>query len=170
MKKKSVFSLIELLVVISIIAVLAALSLTGFNLVRERGKMSSCMNNLKQIGFCLHQYAADNQDALPVCERFTSTYGLPTIKSVLISYAANNDRVFCCPSDRSNYLTHGTSYEWNSFVSGCKIDKNTFVVGAVAIIAPLCGDADNYHKSGKNFLYSDSHVSNSYDLLLKEKP
>ena len=129
--------------------------------------MSGCLNNLKQIGLCIHQYAGDNKDSLPACERFTSVYGLPTIKTVLSPYAAGNIRIFQCPSDLNDYMNYGTSYEWNSFVNGLKLDKNSFVIGTTTIIGPLCGDANNYHIGNKNFLYSDGHVSSSCELLLK---
>jgi len=161
------FTLVEILVVIGVIMALLALLMPAYNMVKGRAKMNDCLNNLKQIGLCLHQYAIDSRDTLPVCERFTSTYGLPTIRTVLSPYANDNVKIFQCPADLKNYLTYGTSYEWNSFVNGEKIDKDSFVVGATTVIAPLCGDADSYHQGKKNYLYSDGHISSSYDLLLK---
>lgn len=164
---KQHFTLLELLVTVGIIGILAALMLSADSMAREKAKMNRCMNNLKQIGLCIHQYAGDNKDSLPVCERFTSTYGLATIKTVLSMYADGNAGIFQCPSDPNDYMTYGTSYEWNSFVNGLKIDMDSFVIGTTTIVAPLCGDANNYHRGNKNFLYSDNRVSSSYELLLK---
>lgn len=165
--RKQHFTLLELLVTIGIIGILAALMLSADSAVREKAKMSGCLNNLKQIGLCIHQYADNNKDSLPVCERFTSAYGLPTIKTVLSPYASGNVKLFQCPSDPGDYKAYGTSYEWNSFANGLKIDKNSFAVGVTTVIAPLCGDANSYHNGNKNFLYSDSHVNSSYELVLK---
>jgi prepilin-type N-terminal cleavage/methylation domain-containing protein/prepilin-type processing-associated H-X9-DG protein len=62
---KSGFTLVELLVVISIIAVLLAVLMPSLQKARESAKNVVCKNNLKQIGYGISLYAEDHSQAMP---------------------------------------------------------------------------------------------------------
>jgi prepilin-type N-terminal cleavage/methylation domain-containing protein len=65
-ESKRGFTLIELLVVIAIIAILAAILFPVFAKAREKARQTTCVNNNKQLGLALIQYAQDWDEMLPM--------------------------------------------------------------------------------------------------------
>ncbi|HWX19442.1 MAG TPA: type II secretion system protein [Candidatus Binatia bacterium] len=59
------FTLVELLVVMAIIALLAALLLPSLSMAKSKAKRIACLNNLKQLAFAQQMYAADNTGKVP---------------------------------------------------------------------------------------------------------
>ncbi|UCC23708.1 MAG: type II secretion system protein, partial [Planctomycetota bacterium] len=55
-RSKHAFTLVELLVVISILALLMAILMPGLSKARSLAKRSVCSNNLRQIGIALTAY------------------------------------------------------------------------------------------------------------------
>jgi prepilin-type N-terminal cleavage/methylation domain-containing protein/prepilin-type processing-associated H-X9-DG protein len=65
LNRRKAFTLIELLIVIAIIALLAAILFPVFARARESARRASCLSNLKQIGLGIMQYTQDYDDRLP---------------------------------------------------------------------------------------------------------
>ena len=65
MREREAFTLVELLVVISIIALLASFLLPGLSRAREYAYFTTCKSTLRQIGIGLTIYAGDNRGKMP---------------------------------------------------------------------------------------------------------
>lgn len=59
------FTLVEIVVVIAIVGVLAALLFTVFARVREGGRRTVCQSTLKQLALAVQQYTTDNDGRFP---------------------------------------------------------------------------------------------------------
>ncbi len=75
--KKNFFTLVELLVVISIIAVLSAIMLPSLSKAKERGKMIQCVSQLRQLGVLMNMYIETNGDIIPACSNNWPTVSNP---------------------------------------------------------------------------------------------
>src|SRR5579885_2904105 len=89
------FSLIELLVIVSIIAILASLLAPVLAQVREQVRSTLCLSNLRQLGMGVMLYAED-YDAM-----YASPGYLPGTWPMDLHqpYLSSGWRVWVCPSD-----------------------------------------------------------------------
>jgi len=126
--------LVELLVVIAVIAILAALIFPVFAQVREKGRQSACLSNLKQIGAATQMYMQDYDETIPwSClgrlwqQRRPVLYQNVRPDDVyapeLMRPYVKNDSVWYCPSTGPSYVwkqawnlpfsVNGTTYNYN---------------------------------------------------------
>jgi prepilin-type N-terminal cleavage/methylation domain-containing protein/prepilin-type processing-associated H-X9-DG protein len=92
------FTLVELLVVIAVIAILAALLLPALSMAKLSAQQTSCLNNLKELGLSVKMYLNDFKGYPP---RGGSG---PQWPAELYPFY-NNTNILACPSERALYIT-----------------------------------------------------------------
>jgi prepilin-type N-terminal cleavage/methylation domain-containing protein len=123
------FTLIELVVVIAIIGILAALLLPALSQAKEKGRLAACLSNLRQVNMAIRLYADDCADSLPVLPapnpypNGIGAYYKQLVKGYLglTGPAAPSEKVFICPSDGilQSQIGHAfTSYTFNGYEVG----------------------------------------------------
>ncbi len=104
------FTLVELLVVMAVLALLAALLLPALSRARASARRTACLNHLRQIAVGVRVYADDMEDVGPAkSSGKKSLDGWTACKQLLNGYVGPNgasspdDRLFACPSDTYHY-------------------------------------------------------------------
>jgi prepilin-type N-terminal cleavage/methylation domain-containing protein len=110
MNSKRAFTLLEMLTVIAIIGILAALLLAVLIAAKKRADRATCMNNLRQINLGIRMYSDDSSDATPSPGiSATSTNHMPLFsayKELMKNYVglkgapSPRDKLFACPADK----------------------------------------------------------------------
>ena len=138
-RRSHAFTLVELLVVLAVIALLAALLMPVIVGARDQGARIACLSNLRQLYGAVSLYAADCSGSLPpyhneVGARHSEGHGFPAVDvpahgdqwvAALQPYVRNSGIWFCpadrfarkiVPLDRSRLST--IDHQYSSYLTG----------------------------------------------------
>ena len=105
--KQRAFTLVELLIILAILFILAALCTPAFIKAKARAQRIRCVSHLKQIGLSYRQWALDNKDQYPMQVAVTNGGVRELIEAgyfespfVVISNELNTPFILWCPADK----------------------------------------------------------------------
>lgn len=132
------FTVMELLVVIAVIAILAALLIAGTALVRAGTERTACASNLRNIGTAIHAFVSDHDGNLPPGARVSGFPGNfhralePYLGEMLEQHISQD--VFYCPTNvrlgsppPRGFNTPGPNYKgWSGYFMGYLFNASLF--------------------------------------------
>lgn len=156
--RRSAFTIIELLIVITIISLLAVLVVPVVNRARDMAGSVQCKSNLRSLGQATFLFTIGNNDRLPNPKDIEN----PTmeVRKALTPHAGLKD-TFICPQDPIEDISPAGSYDWRymgdteTSLAGLSLDV---LQNPAEII--LGHDRDpSWHKDDRiNVLYADARV------------
>lgn len=114
MKPARAFTLIELLLVITVIAILVALTLSGMGKVRSIGQKAACAHSLRQLGVATSAYLAEND------QRFFA-YSQQTPEGMLWYFGLESGGASKAEGSRGLDQTKGPLYPYVQQVGGIQV-------------------------------------------------
>jgi prepilin-type N-terminal cleavage/methylation domain-containing protein len=161
---RSAFTLMELLVTLTLITIAMSIGIYGYRLAIPHARSFACRQNLHDLGRALQLYLTDHQEVMPVLAAGRSSKSerdKPTLDTILLPYLDNPESLRC-PCDHKNfYENSGTSYYWNSVLNGQKSFNLRFLLTWDETLIPVISDKEGFHKgvgNGVNILYANGRV------------
>ncbi|MHB9071644.1 MAG: type II secretion system protein [Sedimentisphaerales bacterium] len=112
MGAKGGFTLVELLVVISIIALLLAILMPSLQKAREQGRKVVCMTNLKQQAYALQLYTENNNGKLPIANEYANAVKKYFSIGKSEEPWTGGSKYMWCPTQKNEYGKYSYGINW----------------------------------------------------------
>jgi prepilin-type N-terminal cleavage/methylation domain-containing protein/prepilin-type processing-associated H-X9-DG protein len=165
------FTLVEMLVVITIIGLLASLTIPTFGKVRDRADRIACQSNLRALWFALQEAVGDNGGFYPNIEPdptspiYETEDNAQSLADTLAPYGITSKQLLCRAdlASQDYFSQKGTSYEWRPFVDGePSSNPKVYFRRGVMIPSPsrlrLISDYTPVHNGRSNHVFADGSV------------
>ncbi len=124
-RNKKGFTLIELMIVIAIIAILAAILVPNFMKARAQGQLTSCKSNVKNIGTACEMYSTDHNGRYPSKTQWQADL------TTVINGASLLKRIPVCPSSGDKTASYNYDSISNPDMYGVWCDKGNHAAGGL---------------------------------------
>jgi prepilin-type N-terminal cleavage/methylation domain-containing protein len=134
------FTLIELMIVISIISILASILVPNFMKARAQSQFVACLSNCKNMGTALEMYSTDNEGHYPIeagapgLERIAPGYisSVPTCQSAGFDTYSESYEAFMNPDAYTFFCTGANHVELETLPDGQDWPQYTSKFGLAA--------------------------------------
>ncbi len=173
-RRLQAFTLLELLVAITILALLASLSAPAMQAVMRRARSTQCGSNLRQVGIAVLASLADHNNYFPEIETdpsnpvYPPSEGAKGMLDTLSPYGVTSSLLQCPedmngPNAKHDFKRTGTSYEWRPLLDGeNNVAPKVYWHSTPSVVSSqkirISTDFERYHFGKMNALYGDGHI------------